>query len=76
MTSSVKLIKCLEAIKDHAFAASKYSVIITFEDHLSPRRQKIAAQASLDECYLKRNWIRYEYQKQNQKMLIFKVSET
>ncbi|CAO2825131.1 unnamed protein product [Amaranthus hypochondriacus] len=44
MTSSVKLIKCLEAIKDHAFAASKYPVIITFEDHLSPRRQKIAAQ--------------------------------
>ena len=55
MTSSVKQIKCLEAIKDHAFAASKYPVIITFEDHLSPRRQKIATQASLDECYLKRN---------------------
>ncbi|KMT05045.1 hypothetical protein BVRB_7g172040 isoform A [Beta vulgaris subsp. vulgaris] len=34
MTSPVKLIKCLEAIKENAFCASEYPVIITFEDHL------------------------------------------
>uniref|UniRef100_A0A803KRH8 Phosphoinositide phospholipase C n=1 Tax=Chenopodium quinoa TaxID=63459 RepID=A0A803KRH8_CHEQI len=35
MTSPVKLNKCLEAIRDNAFVASKYPVIITFEDHLT-----------------------------------------
>ncbi|CAO2840854.1 unnamed protein product [Amaranthus hypochondriacus] len=34
MTPPVKLIKCLEAIKENAFYASEYPVIITFEDHL------------------------------------------
>ncbi|KAL2945544.1 Phosphoinositide phospholipase C 2 [Bienertia sinuspersici] len=36
MTSPVKLIRCLEAIKENAFYASEYPVIITFEDHLKP----------------------------------------
>lgn len=34
LTSPVDLIKCLRAIKDNAFTASEYPVIITFEDHL------------------------------------------
>ncbi|VFQ91358.1 unnamed protein product [Cuscuta campestris] len=33
-TSKVKLIKCLKAIKNFAFVASAYPLIITFEDHL------------------------------------------
>lgn len=34
LTSPVDLVKCLRAIKDNAFTASEYPVIITFEDHL------------------------------------------
>ncbi|KMT05047.1 hypothetical protein BVRB_7g172050 [Beta vulgaris subsp. vulgaris] len=34
MTSPVDLIECLEAIKENAFYASDFPVIITFEDHL------------------------------------------
>ncbi|KAK1434841.1 hypothetical protein QVD17_00595 [Tagetes erecta] len=42
-TSPVKLIKCLEAIRDNAFVVSPYPVIITFEDHLTPDlRAKVA----------------------------------
>ncbi|XP_019178416.1 PREDICTED: phosphoinositide phospholipase C 2-like isoform X1 [Ipomoea nil] len=39
LTSPVKLIKCLKAIKSNAFVASKYPLIITFEDHLTPDLQ-------------------------------------
>ncbi|XP_038711773.1 phosphoinositide phospholipase C 2-like isoform X4 [Tripterygium wilfordii] len=39
LTSSVKLLKCLRAIKDNAFYASEYPVVITFEDHLTPNLQ-------------------------------------
>ncbi|GAB4824533.1 hypothetical protein Ancab_007409 [Ancistrocladus abbreviatus] len=39
MTSPVELIKCLEAIKENAFAATEYPVIITFEDHLDAQLQ-------------------------------------
>ncbi|KAK6935726.1 C2 domain [Dillenia turbinata] len=35
LTTAVKLIECLTSIKDNAFHASKYPVVITFEDHLS-----------------------------------------
>ncbi|GAA0163387.1 phospholipase [Lithospermum erythrorhizon] len=35
VTRSVKLVKCLRAIKENAFHASEYPVIITFEDHLN-----------------------------------------
>ncbi|KAL9238688.1 hypothetical protein vseg_013078 [Gypsophila vaccaria] len=44
MTSPVKLIKCLEAIKENAFYASEYPVIITFEDHLDSLLQAKVAQ--------------------------------
>ncbi|XP_030524527.1 phosphoinositide phospholipase C 2-like [Rhodamnia argentea] len=39
LTSPVDLNKCLHATKEHAFAASKFPVVITFEDHLTPRLQ-------------------------------------
>ncbi|XP_062230667.1 phosphoinositide phospholipase C 2-like [Phragmites australis] len=43
LTSPVELIKCLEAIKEHAFASSPYPVILTLEDHLTPDlRAKVA----------------------------------
>jgi len=35
----VELNKCLDAIKEHAFAASPYPVILTLEDHLTPDLQ-------------------------------------
>ncbi|XP_059626485.1 phosphoinositide phospholipase C 2-like [Cornus florida] len=44
LTSPVELIQCLKAIKDHAFIASEYPVIITFEDHLTPKLQAKVAQ--------------------------------
>ena len=46
MTTPVELIKCLEAIKDNAFHASDYPVIITFEDHLDPSLQHRVAEES------------------------------
>ncbi|CAL9101267.1 unnamed protein product [Musa textilis] len=39
LTTPVKLIKCLRSIKEHAFEASPYPVIITLEDHLTPNLQ-------------------------------------
>lgn len=39
LTTPVKLTKCLRAIKEHAFEASPYPVIITLEDHLTPNLQ-------------------------------------
>ncbi|KAM7260237.1 hypothetical protein ACFE04_015978 [Oxalis oulophora] len=43
LTAPVELIKCLKSIKEHAFSASPYPVIITFEDHLTPGlRAKVA----------------------------------
>jgi len=38
-TSPVELNKCLDAIKEHAFVASPYPVILTLEDHLTPDLQ-------------------------------------
>ncbi|KAL5721047.1 phosphoinositide phospholipase C [Ranunculus cassubicifolius] len=35
LTSPVKLIKCLRSIKEHAFSASSYPVVLTLEDHLT-----------------------------------------
>ncbi|KAM2985586.1 hypothetical protein FF2_005965 [Malus domestica] len=43
LTSSVDLVKCLRAIKDNAFVASEYPVVITFEDHLPSNLQAIVA---------------------------------
>nr|ABM90640.1 phospholipase C [Torenia fournieri] len=44
LTSPVKLIKCLKAIKEHAFIASEYPVILTLEDHLTPDLQAKVAE--------------------------------
>ena len=48
LTAPVKLRDCLQAIKEHAFEASKYPVVITFEDHLTrhPRLQAKVAKVS------------------------------
>ncbi|KAH9609735.1 hypothetical protein KSS87_012725, partial [Heliosperma pusillum] len=44
LTTPVELIKCVKAIKDYAFSASPYPVILTLEDHLNPKLQAIVAQ--------------------------------
>ncbi|KAI3682128.1 hypothetical protein L2E82_50160 [Cichorium intybus] len=44
LTSPVELMKCLKAIKEYAFVASPYPVIITLEDHLTPDLQAKVAQ--------------------------------
>ncbi|KAK9059565.1 hypothetical protein SSX86_020269 [Deinandra increscens subsp. villosa] len=44
LTSPVKLMECLKAIKEYAFVASPYPVIITLEDHLTPDLQDKVAQ--------------------------------
>ncbi|OMO84342.1 C2 calcium-dependent membrane targeting [Corchorus capsularis] len=44
LTTPVELIKCLKSIKDHAFSASPYPVVITLEDHLTPDLQAKVAQ--------------------------------
>jgi phosphatidylinositol phospholipase C delta len=43
LTTPVSLIKCLRSIKEYAFVASPYPVIITLEDHLpSDLQEKVA----------------------------------
>ncbi|XP_073140329.1 phosphoinositide phospholipase C 2-like [Henckelia pumila] len=44
LTTPVQLIKCLRSIKEHAFTASEYPVIITLEDHLTPDLQAKVAE--------------------------------
>lgn len=44
LTTPVELIKCLRSIKEHAFVASEYPVIITLEDHLTRDLQAKAAE--------------------------------
>ncbi|PSS34473.1 Phosphoinositide phospholipase [Actinidia chinensis var. chinensis] len=44
LTTPVELIKCLKSIKDHAFSASEYPVVITLEDHLTPDLQAKVAE--------------------------------
>lgn len=44
LTTPVKLIKCLKSIKENAFVASEYPVVITLEDHLTPDLQAKVAQ--------------------------------
>ncbi|KAB1217612.1 Phosphoinositide phospholipase C 6 [Morella rubra] len=44
LTTPVKLIKCLQSIKEHAFFKSPYPVIITLEDHLTPGLQAKVAE--------------------------------
>ena len=47
LTSPVELIKCLETIRDHAFASSPYPVVITLEDHLTADLQANVAKVIL-----------------------------
>ncbi|KAJ0553174.1 putative phosphoinositide phospholipase C [Helianthus annuus] len=44
LTTPVQLIKCLKSIKNHAFVASEYPVVITLEDHLTTELQAKVAQ--------------------------------
>ncbi|KAH9615829.1 hypothetical protein KSS87_004066 [Heliosperma pusillum] len=44
MTSPVELIKCLKSIKEYAFSASEYPVVITLEDHLTADLQAKTAE--------------------------------
>ncbi|KAM3357076.1 phosphoinositide phospholipase C 6 [Capsicum galapagoense] len=44
LTTPVPLLKCLKAIRDHAFVKSPYPVIITLEDHLTPDLQAKVAE--------------------------------
>ncbi|XP_068316003.1 phosphoinositide phospholipase C 6-like [Pyrus communis] len=44
LTAPVTLIKCLKSIKEHAFDKSPYPVVITFEDHLTPKLQAKVAE--------------------------------
>ncbi|XVF05321.1 hypothetical protein REPUB_Repub05bG0162300 [Reevesia pubescens] len=48
LTSPVDLQKCLQAIKENAFNASEYPVVITFEDHLNPNLQKKVAKMVME----------------------------
>ncbi|KAK4606083.1 hypothetical protein RGQ29_000383 [Quercus rubra] len=44
LTTPVEIIECLKSIREHAFSASPYPVIITLEDHLTPDLQAKVAQ--------------------------------
>ncbi|KAF0908601.1 hypothetical protein E2562_026649 [Oryza meyeriana var. granulata] len=48
LTTPVSLLKCLLSIKQYAFEASPYPVIITLEDHLPPELQDKAAKMVLE----------------------------
>lgn len=53
LTAPVSLVKCLKSIKEYAFVASPYPVIITLEDHLTSDLQakvaKVIAFSSYDQ---------------------------
>ncbi|KAF7830945.1 phosphoinositide phospholipase C 2-like [Senna tora] len=44
LTAPVELIKCLKSIKEYAFVASEYPLVITLEDHLTPDLQAKVAE--------------------------------
>ncbi|KAL8539211.1 hypothetical protein ACS0TY_000998 [Phlomoides rotata] len=44
LTTPVELVKCLKSIKENAFVASEYPVVITLEDHLTPDLQAKVAE--------------------------------
>lgn len=52
LTTPVELIRCLRSIKEHAFTASPYPVIITLEDHLTPELQAKVAQVKYIICLI------------------------
>ncbi|GAU37005.1 hypothetical protein TSUD_150420 [Trifolium subterraneum] len=49
LTTPVSLTTCLESIKKHAFLKSHFPVILTLEDHLTPKLQAKFAQHVSDE---------------------------
>ncbi|GAU43806.1 hypothetical protein TSUD_247950 [Trifolium subterraneum] len=44
LTAPVSLVQCLKSIKEYAFVKSRYPVIITLEDHLTPDLQAKVAE--------------------------------
>lgn len=44
LTAPVEIIKCLKSIKEHAFCASTYPLVITLEDHLTADLQAKVAE--------------------------------
>ncbi|KAK7379373.1 hypothetical protein VNO80_04831 [Phaseolus coccineus] len=47
LTTPVSLLQCLKSIKEYAFVKSKYPLVITLEDHLTPDLQaKVAKMAT------------------------------
>ncbi|KAL4587187.1 hypothetical protein LXL04_000054 [Taraxacum kok-saghyz] len=48
LTSPVKLNKCLEAVKEFAFVASEYPLILTLEDHLTSHLQAKVAKMVME----------------------------
>ncbi|EEC75018.1 hypothetical protein OsI_11098 [Oryza sativa Indica Group] len=48
LTAPVSLVKCLKSIKEYAFVASPYPVIITLEDHLTSDLQAKVAKMVLE----------------------------
>ncbi|KAK9124501.1 hypothetical protein Sjap_014103 [Stephania japonica] len=48
LTTPVELIKCLRSIKEHAFFASPYPVVVTLEDHLTSDLQAKVAEMITD----------------------------
>lgn len=55
----MKLSECLSAIKEHAFHASAFPVVITFEDHLPPNLQvKVAKVTTFNHVFETWNLLR------------------
>ncbi|KMZ73688.1 Phosphoinositide phospholipase C, partial [Zostera marina] len=48
LTSSVRLLECLEAIKEYAFSSSPYPVVLNLENHLTPDLQAKTAKMIAD----------------------------
>ncbi|KAL8120283.1 hypothetical protein AgCh_017444 [Apium graveolens] len=48
LTTPVELMKCLKSIKEHAFVTSEYPVVLTLEDHLTPKLQAIVAKMVIE----------------------------
>lgn len=51
LTSPVEMIRCLRSIKEFAFCASPYPVVITLEDHLTADLQAKVAQVNVAQCF-------------------------
>lgn len=51
LTTPVELRTCLKSIKNHAFSASEYPVVITLEDHLTTDLQAKVAEVILSFCW-------------------------